>query len=155
MGTTFNLEVSNKPSRKSTYAIYLRITQDRKKKRIKTSIEVNNIRDFNLKAKNGKWIRTSEANHQAWNESLKNELEKARKTFEKLGEDGMATKELIKATLQNSTVSTSFLGYAKQRTQDIFNEGGGFVFNTIHNIQGPTPLENMLAMFRAIKDSAQ
>lgn len=124
MGTTFNLEVSNKPSRKSTYAIYLRITQDRKKKRIKTSIEVNNIRDFNLKAKNGKWIRTSEANHQAWNESLKNELEKARKTFEKLGEDGMATKELIKATLQNSTVSTSFLGYAKQRTQDIFNEGG-------------------------------
>ena len=38
---------------------------------------------------------------------------------------------------------------------DIFNEGGGFVFNTIHNIQGPTPLPNMLAMFRAIKDSAK
>lgn len=124
MGTTFNFEVSNKPSRKSTFAIYLRITQDRKKKRIKSSIEVNKIKDFNPKAKNGKWIRTSEANHKSWNDSLKNELEKARKTFEKLGEDGMATKELIKATLQNSTVSTSFLGYAKQRTQDIFNEGG-------------------------------
>ena len=38
---------------------------------------------------------------------------------------------------------------------DIFNEGGGFVFNTIHNIQAPTPLENMLAMFRAIKDSGK
>ena len=36
---------------------------------------------------------------------------------------------------------------------DIFNEGGGFVFNAIHNIQGPTPLENMLAMFKAIRDS--
>jgi hypothetical protein len=36
---------------------------------------------------------------------------------------------------------------------EIFNEGGGFVFNTIHNIQGPTPVENLLAMFRAIKDS--
>jgi hypothetical protein len=33
-----------------------------------------------------------------------------------------------------------------------FAPGGGFVFNTIHNIQGPTPVENILAMFRAIKD---
>ena len=36
---------------------------------------------------------------------------------------------------------------------DIFNDGGGFVFNTIHNIQGPTPVANLQAMFRAIKDS--
>jgi hypothetical protein len=38
---------------------------------------------------------------------------------------------------------------------DLFNDGGGFVFNTIHNIQGLTPLENLLAMFRAIKDSGK
>ena len=38
---------------------------------------------------------------------------------------------------------------------DIFNDGGGFVFNTVHNIQGPTPTANMLAMFRAIRDSAR
>ncbi len=38
---------------------------------------------------------------------------------------------------------------------EIFNEDGGFVFNTIHNIQGPTPVENMQAMFRAIRDSGQ
>jgi len=37
---------------------------------------------------------------------------------------------------------------------DIFNQDGGFVFNSIHNIQGPTPTENMLAMFRAVRDSA-
>jgi len=37
---------------------------------------------------------------------------------------------------------------------DIFNEGGGFVFNAIHNIQGNVPLENVQAMFRAIHDSA-
>ena len=35
----------------------------------------------------------------------------------------------------------------------IFNAGGGFVFNNIHNIQAPTPAENMLAMYRAVKDS--
>ena len=35
----------------------------------------------------------------------------------------------------------------------IFNDGGGFVFNTIHNIQGDTPVENILALLRAIADS--
>jgi uroporphyrinogen-III decarboxylase len=36
---------------------------------------------------------------------------------------------------------------------DIFNEGGGFVFNAIHNVQGNTPVENLRAMFRALKES--
>jgi hypothetical protein len=36
---------------------------------------------------------------------------------------------------------------------EIFNDGGGFVFNSIHNTQGNTPPENILAMFQAIKDS--
>ncbi len=38
---------------------------------------------------------------------------------------------------------------------EVFNEGGGFVFNTIHNIQGNTPLENVQAMLRAIRDSSR
>ena len=36
--------------------------------------------------------------------------------------------------------------------REIFAPGGGFVFNTVHNIQGQTPMENMLAMFQAVKD---
>jgi hypothetical protein len=36
---------------------------------------------------------------------------------------------------------------------DIFNRDGGFVFDAIHNIQANTPTENMLALFRAIKES--
>jgi hypothetical protein len=35
---------------------------------------------------------------------------------------------------------------------EIFAPGGGFVFNTIHNIQAKTPVENILSMFKAIKD---
>lgn len=34
----------------------------------------------------------------------------------------------------------------------IFAPGGGFVFNPVHNIQARTPTENILAMFKAIKD---
>lgn len=124
MGTTFNFELSNKASSKKTFAIYLRITQNRKKKRLKSTIELNSSKDFNLKAKQGNWIRTSESNHKVWNDVLEKELEEAKKTYRELGADGMATKEMIKATIQNSAVSSSFLVYAKQRTQDIFNEGG-------------------------------
>jgi len=34
---------------------------------------------------------------------------------------------------------------------DIFAPGGGFVFNTVHNIQGNVPVENVEALFRALK----
>jgi uroporphyrinogen-III decarboxylase len=34
---------------------------------------------------------------------------------------------------------------------EIFNREGGFVFNAIHNIQGNTPIENVEAMFQAIR----
>jgi hypothetical protein len=36
---------------------------------------------------------------------------------------------------------------------DIFNQDGGFVCNSVHNIQGNSPIENILAMFKAIHDS--
>ncbi|HEY5915619.1 MAG TPA: uroporphyrinogen decarboxylase family protein, partial [Verrucomicrobiae bacterium] len=35
----------------------------------------------------------------------------------------------------------------------IFNQAGGFVFNSVHNIQGNTPVENIEAMFKAVRDS--
>jgi uroporphyrinogen-III decarboxylase len=38
---------------------------------------------------------------------------------------------------------------------DILSPGGGFVFNGIHNVQSNVPVENLLAMFRAVKDSIQ
>ena len=46
--------------------------------------------------------------------------------------------------------------YAEVRERiDIFNQDGGFVFNAIHNIQGNTPVENIEAMFKAIRDSGR
>lgn len=34
---------------------------------------------------------------------------------------------------------------------EIFSENGGFVFNTVHNIQANVPVENILAMFNAVR----
>jgi uroporphyrinogen decarboxylase len=39
----------------------------------------------------------------------------------------------------------------KERIQ-IFGPGGGFVFSTIHNIQGDVPCDNLLAMYEAVHD---
>jgi len=36
----------------------------------------------------------------------------------------------------------------------IFGAGGGFVFNTIHNIQAKTPTENVLALFETVRGQA-
>ena len=35
---------------------------------------------------------------------------------------------------------------------EIFNKDGGFIFNSIHNVQMNTPVENIAAMFDAIKE---
>ena len=45
-------------------------------------------------------------------------------------------------------------GYREVRERiDIFGEGGGYVFNGIHNLQSNVPTENLLALFRAVKDA--
>ncbi len=39
----------------------------------------------------------------------------------------------------------------KERVR-IFGKGGGFVFNTIHNVQCKVPVENVLAMYKALSE---
>ena len=35
---------------------------------------------------------------------------------------------------------------------EIFADGGGYVFNPVHNVQSNVPLENILAMFKALNE---
>ncbi len=59
------------------------------------------------------------------------------------------------------TQQTIAFGTPKQVYEEVwqrialFNEGGGFVFNSVHNVQGNTPIENVVAMFDAIRDSGR
>jgi hypothetical protein len=36
---------------------------------------------------------------------------------------------------------------------EIFGRGGGFVFNTVHNVQANTPAENLVALYEAVKEA--
>jgi uroporphyrinogen-III decarboxylase len=40
-----------------------------------------------------------------------------------------------------------------QERMEIFGHGGGFVFNTVHNVQATTPTENLLALYEAVQES--
>lgn len=124
MGISFNLELNNRPTKNKTYIIMLRITQEKKHVRKKTTVEVKNKSDFNPKAKSGKWIRTSEPNHAKWNDTLALEIEQAKDSYRDLKTSGMATKELVKEKISSGETSPSFMVYAKQRTLEIYKEGG-------------------------------
>ncbi|MBI3948548.1 MAG: methyltransferase [Armatimonadetes bacterium] len=42
-----------------------------------------------------------------------------------------------------------------RRRIEVFAPGGGFVFNTIHNVQVGTPVENALALYRAVREHGE
>ncbi len=35
---------------------------------------------------------------------------------------------------------------------ETFGKGGGYVFNSIHNVQARVPIENVLAMYETVRD---
>jgi hypothetical protein len=39
----------------------------------------------------------------------------------------------------------------RERTE-IFGRGGGFVFNTVHNVQAATPTDNLVALYEAVRE---
>jgi hypothetical protein len=42
-----------------------------------------------------------------------------------------------------------------KRRIEIFGRQGGFIFNTIHNVQAQIPVENVLAMYEAVRETRQ
>lgn len=121
---TFRFEVNNKPSKNRTYNILLCITADGKRKRLKTSIDIKRRSDFNPKAKQDNWIRPSEPNYKTWNVALASELEKAKQTYRDLRESGIATSEKVASEIMAGERTSSFLVYAKERTQQVLDAGG-------------------------------
>jgi uroporphyrinogen-III decarboxylase len=39
-----------------------------------------------------------------------------------------------------------------KRAIETFGPGGGFVFNTIHNVQAKVPVPNLVALYEAVRD---
>lgn len=118
-----HLELAGRPNADKTYNIYLRVTQNRQHKKVKTSIKVRKKSDFNKKAKFGSWIRTSEPSHEIWNEALKEEIKKAEDCWRELKEAGSVSKEKIIGKIKTGEISLSFIDFSKEYAERTYQAG--------------------------------
>lgn len=117
MATTFTLEIKKAPTSQGRFPIFIRITKDRKHKRIRTSVELNHLADWNPKgAKNQNWVRTSERNATKWNSALAQELEAARALYR---EDMQVSIDTLAKKVKNQGATDSFLAFAKAATSEL------------------------------------
>ncbi len=97
MNTSFNLWVNNKPRAKDgTFDIFIRVTQNRRHKSLKTGITISNLSDFNAKAKGENWIRGRADNVKKLNKDLGDKLVAIKQKWRELQQmDQAASKERI------------------------------------------------------------
>ena len=124
--TTFAVILNSRPNRFGKYAVYIRITQDRKVTKKKTAVEVAK-KDFNSNGgKNNNWIRPSDPESKSKNNLLSSELDKVRGAFFKLKSESstLPTASEILSSMANDSQGSSFIEFAHERTQQIYDAGG-------------------------------
>lgn len=119
MATTINLEPKKTPS--GVVRIYIRITKDKKHKRIVTPVSIQKITHWNPKgAKNNNWVRSGERDAAKLNDTLAKELAAVREIY---CEDKQASVEALAKKVKNQATSTSFLAYAIAATEEKAAQG--------------------------------
>lgn len=115
MAISFNFEIEKKPTSKGVHPVYIRITSDRKHKRIKTSIALNKLSDWNSKAKSAdKHIRQSEPHFSRWNQILSDELESVKESYRSNKDLSL---DALSDVIKKKDKSDSFLVFAKSKVE--------------------------------------
>lgn len=122
MATSFGFQLATSPNKKGLFPVVLRITQDRKQKKVRTSLEVKKA-DWNQRAKNYKHFRTSCPEYAKKNDELKNIIGVYENKYRSLAKTGRASAQIIVSEIKEGEVDHSFLKYAKERTQDLYDTG--------------------------------
>ena len=100
------------------------ITVAGKRSKKKTGIQVLHIDDFNPKCRGNNWIRAGVSDSKALNERLRLMLVEANEKFNDLESDGEVTATGVRNALNVEKVSPSFLEFARERAQMIYDNGG-------------------------------
>lgn len=125
MNTTFNLWVNSTPRSDKSFEIYLRVTQNRNHKSIKTGITILNKSDFNPKAKGSNWIRGKFADAKKLNSQLEEKLTRLKEKYNQLeaSTDSPSKERIIQSYTGNA--SSDFLEFLDRIIQR-FQEGGNY-----------------------------
>lgn len=121
---TFRFELDHKPTRNKTYNLYLMVTVGSKRTKKKTGIQLKRIDDFNPQCKGNNWIRANVPDAKALNEQLRQVLAQANDTYNDLGKEGEVTSFHVLKAMNVEYVSPSFLAFARERAQMIYDNGG-------------------------------
>lgn len=157
MGTTFNYEIGSRPNRLGKYSIYLRITQDRKPKRVKTGVELSSVNDWNPKRQQ---VRMSEPRYRKYNDILDKFKQEAKNAYVELRDGGTATPEQILIKLSQKETPESFFEYLQKRGNDFYKEGRFasktlvfLIYNKLRDYQAYRGLKGRDLLFRDITPS--
>ena len=121
---TFRFELNGRPTKNKTYVVYLRMTVGGKRKLIKTMVEIARPSDFNAKCKGENWIRGGVRDAKVLNAQLADILAKAKETYKELDKEGEVTTVALAKEMNTEVISPSFLAFARERAQMIYDNGG-------------------------------
>ena len=118
--THFNFELATSKNRFGDFPVMLRINRGTEKKRVKTPVVVKKA-DWNPKTNE---VRKTDVEYIIKNEDLKQFKKKFENAYKKLADNGIMSLENIVVSAKSAETSESFLQYAKDRTQAIYDAGG-------------------------------
>ena len=121
---TFRFELDHRPTRNKTYNLYMMVTVGSKRTKKKTGLQLKKIDDFNPRCKGNNWIRANVPEAKVWNEKLRLMLVEANETYNKLENKGEVSANQVIKELNKEIISPSFIKFAKERTQMLFDQGG-------------------------------
>lgn len=121
---TFRFELNGRPTKNKTYVVYLRVTVGGKRKLIKTMVEIARPSDFNAKCKGENWVRGGVRDAKVLNAQLADILAKAKETYKELDKEGEVTTVALAKEMNTEVVSPSFMAFARERAQMIYDNGG-------------------------------
>lgn len=121
---TFRFELNGRPTKNKTYVVYLRVTVGGKRKLIKTMVEIAWPSDFNAKCKGENWVRGGVRDAKVLNAQLADILARAKETYKELDKEGEVTTVALAKEMNTEVVSPSFMAFARERAQMIYDNGG-------------------------------
>lgn len=104
--------------------VYLRVTVGGKRKLIKTMVEIARLSDFNAKCKGENWVRGGVRDAKVLNAQLADILARAKETYKELDKEGEVTTVALAKEMNTEVVSPSFMAFARERAQMIYDNGG-------------------------------
>lgn len=121
---TFRFELNGRPTKNKTYVVYLRVTVGGKRKLIRTMVEIARPSDFNAKCKGENWVRGGVRDAKVLNAQLADILARAKETYKELDKEGKVTTVALAKEMNTEVVSPSFMAFARERAQMIYDNGG-------------------------------